>query len=137
MERLIPETVYEKLPNGVALDGLYSQVVKSSGTTQVHVAGTAPVNQAGELVGEGEMATQARTVIENVEKSLTAGGTDLSEVVRMTIYTTDVDRYVEHGVSEIKEAFDGVGMPTSTLVGVDRLASPEFLVEIEVTAVIE
>lgn len=137
MERLIPDNVYERLPNGVSLKGLYSQVVKATGSTQIHVAGTVPVNESGELVGEGEMNLQARTVIRNIEKSLQAGGADLSDVVRMTVYTIDVDRYVEHGVEEIQAAFDDVGKPASTLVGVDRLASPEFLLEIEATAVIE
>ena len=54
----------------------------------------------------------------------------------MNIYTVDVDRFRQEEHGEVTKFFDG-NLPTSTLVGITRLAHPDFLVEIEMTAVID
>ena len=137
MERLIPTSVYERLPSGLSLEGVYSQVVSATGTRQVHVAGTVAADQDGELVGEDDMAAQARQVAANIERSLAAADAGLGDVVRLTVFTTDVDRYAAEGSGVIASAFQETGQPAASLIGVDRLASPAYLLEIEATAVVE
>lgn len=137
MERLIPTSVYERLPSGLALEGVYSQVVSARGSRQVHVAGTVAANADGELVGEDDMAAQARQVVENIETSLAAADAGLGDVVRITVFTTDVERYAAAGSGEVAAAFAETGQPAASLIGVDRLASPDYLLEIEATAVVE
>lgn len=137
MERLIPETVYERLPSGLSLAGVYSQVVSAQGSRQVHVAGTVPGDTAGDLVGEDDMAAQASQVVENIERSLAAADAGLGDVVRLTVFTTDVDRYAAEGSSTVAAAFEPTGLPAASLIGVERLAAPEYLLEIEATAVVE
>jgi len=135
LERLVPETVYETLPGGRPVKELYSQVVAASGTEQVHVSGTVSLDTDGSVVGADDMGTQVRTVLENVEKSLAAVDADPTDVVRIKIFTTDVGWYVEEGGPKLVEFFGEDGLPTSTLLGVDELAHPDLLVEIEATAV--
>jgi len=66
---------------------------------------------------------------------LREAGAELSDVVRLNIYTTDVDRFFEaYGATAGRLAEAGC-RPASTLLGVTRLAYPELLVEIEATAV--
>lgn len=135
LERYIPSTVYETLPRGQPLKDLYTQVIKSTGSTQIHVAGTVSADEEG-LVGEGDMALQVETILDNIENSLEAAGGEPSDVVRIRIYTTDMDRYLENGASVVAGFFED-GRPTSTLLGVESLAEPEFLVEIDATAVLD
>lgn len=130
IERLNPEDVYQPYRD------CYTQVIRATGTTQVHVAGTVSLAPGRELVGEGDMATQVRQTMHNIDKSLRAAGAKLSEVVRVNIFTLDVDRYLMEGHAELMKAFDGA-LPTSTLVGVTRLADPRYLVEIQATAICE
>ena len=74
--------------------------------------------------------------LDNLEAVLEEAGARLSDVVRLNIYTTDVDRFLEaYGSLAGRQAEAGC-RPASTLVGVTRLAYPEMLVEIEATAVV-
>lgn len=83
----------------------------------------------------GDMAAQIALALDNLEAVLAGGGMSLADVVRLTIYTTDVDAFLAHNdVFAGPLAAAGV-MPAATLLGVARLAYPELLVEIEATAV--
>jgi enamine deaminase RidA (YjgF/YER057c/UK114 family) len=115
---------------------LYTQVVESSGNRHVHIAGTVAAVEDGEVVGES-MEEQTRVMLDNVETSLDAAGAEPSDVVRNTIYTVDAEAFLEEGYPQIVEFFGEETLPASALVGVDHLASPEYLVEIESTAVVE
>ena len=130
LERMNPSDVYQPYKN------YYTQVIRATGTTQVHVAGTLALNTAGELVGEGDLVTQVRVTMENIGKSLAAAGAKPADVVRIKIFTLDVDKYRSEGHPEVLKFFNG-DLPVSTLLGVTRLADPRFLVEIEVTAIVD
>jgi len=129
IERLNPDTVYK--PN----KGIYTQVIKASGT-QVHVAGLVPWTVDNELVGKDDVATQVGQILTNVENSLAAAGAGKSDVVRINVYTVDVARYIAEGAPVLIEFF-GDTKPVSTTVEVSKLVHPDWLVEIEVTAVID
>ncbi len=131
MERINPPGMYQPYR------GVYTQVIKASGPTQVHVAGTVPLAPNGELIGEGDMRAQVQAILAHIDRSLAAAGATPADVVRIEVFTIDVGRYREEGLPEVVEFFGRDAVPTSTLVGVTRLADPRFLVEIQATAVPE
>jgi enamine deaminase RidA (YjgF/YER057c/UK114 family) len=98
-------------------------------------AGQSSVDADGVGQHPGDMAAQLALTLDNLETVLASGGMTLSDVVRLTIYTTDVDGILPHyGILAGRLAAVSV-MPAATLLGVTRLAFPELLVEIEATAV--
>ena len=100
----------------------------------LHLAGQTAMDADGRPQHGGDMAGQVGLALDNVEAVLAAAGMSLADVVRMNIYTTDVDALLEsYGV--IAERLGGAGVqPPGTLLGVARLAYPELLVELEATA---
>ncbi len=108
----------------------YSRAVRTGDT--VRVAGTTATDEDGEIV-DGGMYTQCRQTLQNVESALEEADSGTEDVVRTRIYVTDVEEL--EGIAEAhSEFFDSV-RPATTLVEVARLADPEMLVEIDVTAV--
>jgi enamine deaminase RidA (YjgF/YER057c/UK114 family) len=80
------------------------------------------------------MAAQLTMALDNLEAVLAAAGMTLADVVRLGVFTTDVDRLLEH-YRVVAERLEAAGVrPPSTLLGVARLAAPELLVELEATA---
>ena len=130
LERLNPEGMYKPNKN------IYSQVVKSTGTMMVHVAGTVPFDEDANVVGIDDMKVQVLKILDNIRTSLHAAGATPADVVRINVYTLDVDDYVAHGAPEVI-AFFGNNKPTSTTVQVPRLVHPEWIVEIEATAAVD
>jgi len=82
------------------------------------------------------MAAQVALALDNVEAVLKAAGMTLGNVARLNIYTTDVDAFRAPDAAAIRAKYFGANRPASTLVGVARLASLEYKVEIEATAVL-
>jgi enamine deaminase RidA (YjgF/YER057c/UK114 family) len=101
----------------------------------IYLAGQTSVDEEGRPVHPEDMGAQLGQAIDNVETVLREAGAELSDVVRLNIYVTDVDRFFEaYGAAAGRLAEAGC-RPASTLLGVERLAYPELLVEIEATAV--
>ena len=114
--------------------GLYSQVVQAGNL--VFVAGQTATDTDGRLVGGTDPEAQARQVYANVRAAVESVGATLAHVVKQTIYITDASYLasVQRGRGDIWPAD---GAPTSTLVVCKGLARPEYLVEVEVIAVLE
>ena len=129
LERTNPDGMYDP-PND-----LYTQVISATGGRQVHVAGTVARDESGAVVGD-DVAAQTELTLENIETSLAAAGATASDVVRIAIYALDCQAFLEEGYPAVT-AFFGENKPVSSLVGVDHLADPAYLVEIEATAVVE
>jgi enamine deaminase RidA (YjgF/YER057c/UK114 family) len=110
----------------------YSRAVKVG--NQVFVAGTVAWGEDGEIVGLGDMYAQTKQAFRNIEKALAQAGATFANVVRTRMFMTDISRWDEvakaHG-----EVFGDI-RPAATGVGVTALVEPEFLVEIEVDAVL-
>ena len=70
---------------------------------------------------------------ENLKAVLASQGADFGNVTKITIYTTDIDAYIETG--DVRREYWTEGAPASTLVQIERLARPVFLVEIEAMAI--
>jgi enamine deaminase RidA (YjgF/YER057c/UK114 family) len=81
------------------------------------------------------MRAQLRKVYENIGRALRSVGADFSDVVKTTTFTTDVDEFRRVIIDERFKYFKR-DLPTGTLIGVERLAHPDLMVEIEATAVI-
>jgi enamine deaminase RidA (YjgF/YER057c/UK114 family) len=99
-------------------------------------AGQTSVDDEGRPVHAGDMGAQLAQSLDNLRTVLGAAGAALSDVMRLNIYTTDVDLFFEaYGPAAARLAEAGC-RPASTLLGVTTLAFPELLVEIEATAVV-
>jgi enamine deaminase RidA (YjgF/YER057c/UK114 family) len=97
-------------------------------------AGQTAMSAEGAPQHAGDMPAQLALAMDNLEAVLSAAGMTLANVIRMNIYTTDVDRLLEHyGVLAERLGRAGV-RPPGTLLGVARLAFPELMVELEATA---
>ena len=84
---------------------------------------------------EGDMAAQLALSLDNLEAVLGEAGMSLANLVRLNVYTTDVDRLFPHyGVLAARLGAAGVA-PATTMLGVTRLAIPDLMVELEATAV--
>lgn len=100
----------------------------------LYLAGQVSLDDDGQLVHEGDLAAQIDKCIDNIESVLTGADMTLADVVRLNIYTTDVDAFIENAAA-LGRLNAGGARYTSTLLGVARLAFPELLVELEATAV--
>jgi enamine deaminase RidA (YjgF/YER057c/UK114 family) len=97
-------------------------------------SGQTATDAAGRPQHPGDMAAQLTMALDNLEAVLAAAGMALADVVRLGVFTTDVDRLLEH-YQVVAERLEAAGVrPPSTLLGVARLAAPELLVELEATA---
>lgn len=92
------------------------------------VSGVAPLDRAGRLVGDSA-AGQTRQIFENMKLILDAAGTTFGEVVRVTVYLTDVNDRA--AINPIRQEYFGAARPASTLIEVAGLAVPGMKVEIE------
>ena len=100
----------------------------------VYVSGTTATDENGQIVGIGQPRTQTIQALRNIEKALRKAGALLRDVVRTRIYVTNMDDWEEIGGAHA-ELFGDI-RPTTTMVEVSRLISPDMLVEIEAEAVI-
>jgi enamine deaminase RidA (YjgF/YER057c/UK114 family) len=101
----------------------------------LYCAGQTSVDENGEPLHEGDMQAQALQALDNLETVLREAGYSFSDVVRLTIYVTDVPAYREAAPAVGARLAQAGVRHASTLLGITRLAMPELLVEIEATAV--
>ena len=115
---------------------IYSSVtvVKATDHARVILAGQVSARPDGELVGKGDMTAQIRQVCESIRAGLDHVGATFRDVVRTVTYTVDVPEYFR--CQGVRFEYFAAPLPPSTLLGVSRLADPDFLVEIEAEAVI-
>jgi len=120
-------------PPGLATPTTYSHVVRVGNT--LYIAGQVGADASGKVVGPA-MTEQLEQVLKNLQTALKSQGADFANVVRITIYTTDVDAARTPEAAAIRAKYFAKNLPASTLVGVTRLASPDYKIEIEATAVL-
>jgi enamine deaminase RidA (YjgF/YER057c/UK114 family) len=113
----------------------YTHAVKAGST--VYIAGQVSTGPDGNVVGKGDAEAQARQIWRNIEAAVkAAGGAGLQNVVKTTTYVTSIDH--AGGIRKVREELFGhLNPPTSTLLVISALASPDFMVEIEAIAVVE
>ena len=113
----------------------FSQVVIASGTRTVFISGQTAWDANKRIVGRN-LAEQARQALRNVKAAVEAAGGTLSDIVALRIYVVHIAENVEVVGNALRGLFT-TNPPTSTWIGVSSLAVPEFLIEIEATAVLE
>ncbi|WP_156723456.1 RidA family protein [Streptomyces apocyni] len=109
--------------------------VVSGQTRTLYCAGQTATSGDGKPQHDGDMAAQLALSLDNLEAVLGEAGMSLANLVRLNVYTTDVDLLFQHyGVLGARLGAAGV-RPASTVLGVSRLAVPSLMVELEGTAV--
>jgi 2-iminobutanoate/2-iminopropanoate deaminase len=113
----------------------YTHIIEVTGPAKtVYISGQIALDKDGSVVGAGDMKAQAEQVFKNLQAALAAAGAKFSDVVKMNTYITDMDK--APAVREVRARYFGETTPASTLVQVVHLARPEFMLEIEVIAVV-
>jgi enamine deaminase RidA (YjgF/YER057c/UK114 family) len=130
-ERINPPTLYNSVQYG------FSHAVRQRGGDTLHLAGQVAWDKDGKLVGAGDLAAQTRQALANIRTVLAAAGASPADIVRLRTYV------VGHSPDKLGPVLGEIGqfygdaVPASnTFVGVQALALPDFLVEIEATAVV-
>ena len=113
----------------------YSQVVVATGSRLVFVAGQVADDPEGNLVAPGDLAAQARQAFGNVGRALAAAGARPDQVARITIYVVHHRPEYLPQISQARIAVFGDHKPADTIVGVETLAEPGYLIEVEAVAV--
>jgi enamine deaminase RidA (YjgF/YER057c/UK114 family) len=102
----------------------------------VFVAGQEPEDEQGNLVGPGDLAVQSRQVFANVGRALAAAGPGPEQVTKITIFVVDYRRQQVPAIEEGRASLFGDHKPADSLVGVQALSKPEYLIEVEAIAVV-
>jgi len=110
----------------------YSRAVKVGNT--IEITGTVAVNENNELVGLDNAYAQTKFILQKIEKVLKDAGASLSDVVRTRMFVTDISRWEEYGKAH-GEFFASI-KPCTSMIEVKGLIAPEYLIEIEATAII-
>ena len=110
----------------------YSRAVKMGNI--IEVTGTVAVNDNSDLVGGNNAYEQTKFIIQKIEAILQRAGASLNDVVRTRMFVTDINRWEEYGKAH-GEFFKDI-KPCTTMVEVSKLIAPEYLIEIEATAII-
>ena len=132
IERKQPEGVNVRMQQGKPA---YSHVVTVTGPGKtIYVAGQLARDLEGNIVGPGDMRAQMEQTFKNLDACLKAAGATWADVVKTNTFVTDFDEFQKCG--DIRMRYLGVATPTSTTVGVTRLAGPDFMIEIEAVAVV-
>jgi enamine deaminase RidA (YjgF/YER057c/UK114 family) len=114
----------------------FSQAIEVTGAQRIlYCAGQTSVDADGNVLHAGDLRAQFGAALDNLETVLKNAGLTLRNIVRLNVYTTDVDGVVEHWNSVMGRVNEAGGRYASTLLGVARLAVPELLVELEATVV--
>jgi enamine deaminase RidA (YjgF/YER057c/UK114 family) len=109
--------------------------VVSGASRTLYISGQTAMSADGRPEHDGDMAAQLALAVDNLEAVLDEAGMTLADLVRLNVYTTDVDALLPHyGLLAARLGAAGVA-PTTTMLGVARLAIPGQLVELEGTAV--
>ena len=118
--------------NAPAAIGPYSQAIVANGF--VFVSGQIPIDPATGQIEPGGIAEQAKRVLENLKAVLEAAGSSLADVVKTTIYITDLSNFAV--VNEVYGGYFEIDPPARATVEVCRLPK-DALIEIEAVAALE
>jgi enamine deaminase RidA (YjgF/YER057c/UK114 family) len=115
----------------------YTHVVAATGSRMIFVAGQMPEDAQGNLVAPGDLPAQARQVFDNLGRALAAAGARPEQVARITIYVVGHRPEYLPVIEEARIALFGGHKPADTFLGVETLALPGYLIEVEAIAVVD
>ena len=124
-------------PAGLPTPESYTQVVVATGSRMVFISGQMPEDAEGNLVAPNDVAAQARQAFANLGRALQAVGAVPEQVARITIYVVGHRAEYLPLISEARIAAFGDYKPADTIVGVESLAEPGYVFEVEAIAVLD
>jgi enamine deaminase RidA (YjgF/YER057c/UK114 family) len=131
-EHVNPQTLFPSVAHG------FSQVVVASGRKTAFISGQTAWDPRKRIVGGLSLLEQARQALRNVQSAVEAAGGTLNDVVALRIYIVNYQAESAEALgSALREFFPQENPPASTWIGVPALAVPDFLIEIEATAVLD
>ena len=110
----------------------YSRAVKLG--NHIEISGTVASDEAGNVVGKDNAYEQTKFILQKIEKALHEAGASLKDVVRTRMFVTDISRFDEYGKAH-GEVFHAI-KPCTSMLEVKGLVAPEYLIEIEATAIL-
>jgi|SRR5215813_2687561 len=131
-EYLNPNTLFPSVPHG------FSQVVVASGKKTIFISGQTAWDAKKNIVGGDSLLEQTRQALRNLGAAMQVTGGTLDDVVALRIYIVNYRPENANAVgTALREFFSPENPPASTWIGVSALAVPDFLIEIEATAVLD
>jgi len=116
----------------------FSQAIKVNNANLqsiLFVSGQASIDEKGNVVGKDDIKTQTRQTLENLKSLLSQLGATMDDVVKVTIFVTDLSHFKE--IHEVRrEYFKKGNYPASTIVEINRLVLEDLMIEIEAIAVV-
>jgi enamine deaminase RidA (YjgF/YER057c/UK114 family) len=110
----------------------YSRMVRIN--NHIEISGTVAADENGHVIGRDDAYQQTIAVLQKIERSLTEAGSSLNDVIRTRMFVTDISRFEEYGRAH-GEVFTNI-RPCTSMIEVKGLVAPEFLIEIEATAIL-
>ena len=127
-----PPTLFDAAKYG------YTQMVTTKGGKTIHISGQVAWDENEQLVGAGDLAAQVPKALDNVRRAVEAAGGTIDNIVQTRDFVVNYKpEYIEIINQARADFFGDRKPPANTLLGVQALALPEFLIEIEATAVID
>ena len=125
-------------PKGLEPPVGYAHMAKISGGTMIRVAGQAPFDDKGQVVGKGDFVAQFTQVMRNLQTAVEAAGGRATDYAELTIYITNLEAYWANKkpLGSAYRAIFGKYFPAITLVEVSRLYNPDCMIEVAGIAVI-
>jgi enamine deaminase RidA (YjgF/YER057c/UK114 family) len=115
----------------------WTHVVATTGGKTIHISGQTAFDASGKVVGKGDLQRQTEQTFENLGLALAAAGATWNDVVVTRLYVVNFKPEQLPIIREVRSRFvSPQHPPASTLVGVTALAHPDWLIEIEATAVV-
>lgn len=126
-------------PAGIYKHPAFTRIITVKGPMKiVFIAGQTPSDEDYKCVAPGDYRTQYLKVMENLEIQLNEAGASWDDVVYRRVFVLDVDEYLKVSSDPDTPTFGNPELPPpSTMVGVTRLSNPDFLIEIDLMAIVE
>ena len=132
---LRPAGVWDPSSAGFDHPQPFSQGIVCDAGRMVFVAGQVALDTDGAVIGVGDPAAQTEAALENLQRVLNEGGAMLEDVVRLTVFLTDM-AYLP-AVQEVRARYFPVDPPASSTIEISALVVPELMVEIDSIAVVD
>ncbi|HWY88499.1 MAG TPA: RidA family protein [Gemmataceae bacterium] len=124
-------------PPGLGPTNGWTQVVTSTAGKTIHVSGQVGANERGEIVAKGDLKAQTEKTFANLDIALKAAGATFADVVKMNLYVVGLKPELVPLIRAVRARYVNMkSPPASTLVGVTALVGADWLIEIDVVAVV-
>lgn len=100
--------------------------------THIHTSGITSRDEDGNVIGEGDIRAQTRQALEKLSEVLAAGGCALSDVIKLTVFVTDISLFDD--IHAVRSEYFSEPYPASTMVQITRLVDERSMIEIEAIA---